>query len=378
MFKKKALFAMLLAAVMLLSGCSLVMRDSEVDALQTIIDVNGVKVDKATFMSAYNYNLYMQQYYAQMMAQFGLSGSEVNEAEVRQNTVDSYISGLVQNQKAEELGFKTFTDAERAEIEAEAQQEYDNQLANIKENDFAETDLEGEALEAAVAAHAQELGYTLESIRDNVENEKISNRLTTSVTDQVTVDDEDLQAALDAKIESDKASCETNLGAYGTKANAGTVTYYTPAGYRSMRMISLPKAAADNADAEQEAANAEAKAKAEELLARLDAGESFDALGEEADSRVVCESSTDVNSAVVAAVMALTEKGTHTDVIETENAYVLAEYVDDVAEHTATLAEMRDAIYNETLENAKNAAYDAALKEWIAAADVKVYLDRLD
>ena len=68
--KKKTLFALLLAAVMLLSGCSLVLKDSAVDAKQTIIDVNGEQVDKQTFLNAYNYTLTMQQYYAQMLQQF--------------------------------------------------------------------------------------------------------------------------------------------------------------------------------------------------------------------------------------------------------------------------------------------------------------------
>mgnify|MGYP004607435357 FL=1 len=59
--KKKTLFALLLAAVMLLSGCSLVLKDSAVDAKQTIIDVNGEQVDKQTFLNAYNYTLTLQQ-----------------------------------------------------------------------------------------------------------------------------------------------------------------------------------------------------------------------------------------------------------------------------------------------------------------------------
>ena len=73
--KKKTLFALLLAAVMLLSGCSLVLKDSAVDAKQTIIDVNGEQVDKQTFLNAYNYTLTMQQYYAQMLQQFGGDGT---------------------------------------------------------------------------------------------------------------------------------------------------------------------------------------------------------------------------------------------------------------------------------------------------------------
>ena len=81
--KKKTLFALLLAAVMLLSGCSLVLKDSAVDAKQTIIDVNGEQVDKQTFLNAYNYTLTMQQYYAQMLQQFGGDGTVLPSCRAR-------------------------------------------------------------------------------------------------------------------------------------------------------------------------------------------------------------------------------------------------------------------------------------------------------
>ena len=152
--KKKTLFALLLAAVMLLSGCSLVLKDSAVDAKQTIIDVNGEQVDKQTFLNAYNYTLTMQQYYAQMLQQFGGDGT-VDEASILQSTLDNYISSLVLSQKAKELGFDQFTDAELAELQAQAQEEYDTQLESIRTTYFADSELEGDALTAEVTAYAK-------------------------------------------------------------------------------------------------------------------------------------------------------------------------------------------------------------------------------
>ena len=95
---KKSLLALLLAAVMVLSGCSLVMKDQEVDNLLTIIDVNGTLVNKQVFNNTYEYNLYVEQYYASMLASFGGDGS-VDADKVLENTVDTIITSLVTTQK---------------------------------------------------------------------------------------------------------------------------------------------------------------------------------------------------------------------------------------------------------------------------------------
>ena len=219
--KKKTLFALLLAAVMLLSGCSLVLKDSAVDAKQTIIDVNGEQVDKQTFLNAYNYTLTMQQYYAQMLQQFGGDGT-VDEASILQSTLDNYISSLVLSQKAKELGFDQFTDAELAELQAQAQEEYDTQLESIRTTYFADSELEGDALTAEVTAYAKANGYTLDYQLDTAKSNKISERLKASVTDTVTITDDDLQAALDKEVASEKETFASTPAAYGTRVNAGT------------------------------------------------------------------------------------------------------------------------------------------------------------
>ena len=248
--KKKTLFALLLAAVMLLSGCSLVLKDSAVDAKQTIIDVNGEQVDKQTFLNAYNYTLTMQQYYAQMLQQFGGDGT-VDEASILQSTLDNYISSLVLSQKAKELGFDQFTDAELAELQAQAQEEYDTQLESIRTTYFADSELEGDALTAEVTAYAEANGYTLDYQLDTAKSNKISERLKASVTDTVTITDDDLQAALDKEVASEKETFASTPAAYGTRVNAGTTVYYTPAGYRTIRVISVDKPTEEGASSDE-------------------------------------------------------------------------------------------------------------------------------
>ncbi|MBO4378015.1 MAG: hypothetical protein J5889_03575, partial [Clostridia bacterium] len=335
----------------------------------------GVHVTKDSFLNTYNYNLSYEQYYAQLMAQFGLSDGSVDENSVLQTTINSYINGLVLQQKAEELGFDQFTDEETAEMTAEAQEEFDSQLQSIKNTYFADSELEGEELDAAVKEYAESVGYTLDYFISSEKSTHTSNRVRASVTDLVSITDDDISAALAQKIADEKSSYESSLASWGKNANAGTTTYYTPAGYRTVKYIEVAKPAADengNVD------TTEALAEITELAARIAAGEAIDALGAEVKEAYVCSASTDIDSAVAAAVTELAEKEAYTDVIETEKSYFIAQYVDDVAEHEATLEEARDLLYDEVLSAAQDDAYDAAFTEWVNASDIKLSLDRLN
>ena len=379
--KKKSLLALLIAAVMLLSGCSLVLRDSAVDELQTIIEVNGEIINKRDFMDAYSYYLSMEQYYAQIYAQLGMSYT-VDEQEVLNDTVSTLMTDLVLRQKLRELGLDVLSAEDEAALDAEAQEDYQGHLDEVRENYFADSELTGDALDEAVAAYAENTGYTLDAIRNNLKNTKLSDRLRAYVTDPVTIGDDELQAALDEKIEAEKTSYASDLAAYGAAANKGTFTYYIPAGYRSVKLIEVAKPAAEEAAdgaAEEEAKKpVEALAEAEALLQRLNDGEAIDALGVEAASYAVCMDSTDVDTAVVAAVFALTEKGAYTGIVETDAAFVIAQYADDVAERSATLEETRDLLYDDTLKAAQDSAYNDAVNAWVEAADIRIYGDRLN
>lgn len=372
---KKCLLALLLAAVMLLSGCSLVLKDTAVDNQQTIIEVNGVHVNKATFLSSYNYTLEMQQYMQQLMAQFGGAAEEIDTAALMEETVNSFISSIVMQQKATELGMDQFTEAELAEIAAEAQTEYDSLLEEVRTYYFGSSDLSEEELAAQVEKYALDMGYSLESMTESVKTSKANDKLYASVTDGITVDDAALQAALDEKIALEQENYAASLAAYGTAANAGTFTYYTPAGYRTVKMIEIAKPVAETEG--ETVDTTAAKTQADELNTRLVNGEAIDALGAEVATSVICESSTDLDEAIVAASMQLTKENTSA-VAETEDSFVVLQYVDEVAEKTLTLDEARDAITPEVLEAAKSEAYSTALTGWINESTVTLHLDRID
>ena len=331
--KKKTLLILLMAAALMLSGCSsLVLRDSAVDAQQVILSINGENINKQTFSDLYSYNLYTEQ-----------------------QAMYNFLDGVVA-----ELGLDQFTDAENAEIDTEAQTQYEERLQTLKENLFAEADPTDEELTAA----ANNQGVTLESVRSSLVQSKISQRVQEYAAKDVVLDDAALQAALDEKIEAQKTRFESNANAYNTVVNAGDPLFITPAGYRVIRVI---EATGDTAEADMQA-----------LADRVAAGEALDALGVEVKQYSVREGTTTPNADLVSAAMALTEKGSVTAVTQTATGYAMAEYTDDIPEATATLSEMRDTIYDEALQNAKTAAYNAAMNDWISAADVQMYLDRIN
>ena len=84
------------------------------------------------------------------------------------------------------------------------------------------------------------------------------------------------------------------------------------------------------------------------------------------------------NADLVTAALALAEKGDVTEAVQTGNGFAVAQYADDTVEWTASLADARDALYDETLKNAQTAAYNAAVQEWISASTIETFLDRLN
>lgn len=372
---KKSLLALLLVAVMALSGCSLVMKDEAVDNLLTIIDVNGTLVNKQVFNNTYDYNLYVEQYYASLLASFGGDGTVDSDA-VLQETIDTIVTSLVTNQKSKALGVDQLSEADEAQIQADGQAAYDEELAYIKDMYFADSELSEEELNAAVLEQAASSGVSLELMVENARSTLIAERLRATVTDTVSITDEDIQAELDSLIAEEKAAYENNLAAYALAVNNGATIYYTPAGYRTVKLIEVAKAVVEEG-AEAPAEDA-AKAEIDALAARAAAGEDFAALTDAVTENVVCEGATHLDTAVVEAAMLLTTAGEVSPVVETESSYVLIQYVGDVAEASATLDEMRDALYDDVLSAAQDEAYDAAVSAWIEEADVKIYTENIN
>lgn len=207
--RKKSLLALLLALVMLLSGCALDVVDEEKDLARTVVDVNGETVSKRVITNAVNseYQNYLMYY------QYGLLSSMPTTEDLNQHVIDEYVSNLVQKQKALAQGFDQLTEEEQAAVEETAKSNYDTFLQSVISSYLSNSELEGDELNAEAAKYVQENAITTADGRSTLEDfiktateNKAIEKLQASITDAVTVAEEDLQEEYDLNLEANKAS----------------------------------------------------------------------------------------------------------------------------------------------------------------------------
>ena len=120
MNKRFALVALLLAMVMLLSGCNLIGYDKELDGAQVVAEVNGTEVTKAEWEAYRDYLAsYYQQYYQQY---FGVS-MQLTEDDVKaygDAALEQMIESIVLQDKMKEFGFEPLPEEDAADVESYA------------------------------------------------------------------------------------------------------------------------------------------------------------------------------------------------------------------------------------------------------------------
>lgn len=493
--RKKALLALLLVAAMLLTGCSLIEKDLEVDRAREIIRVGDTVYTKGRVQDEVNYNLSYMSFVYQM---YGMSFDPTDSAAIadaQEQTISALIEDAVKNIKVKELGLDQLTDEEQTELDQKIEEAWQSNLDSVKSTYFADTELTGEELDAAIAAKCEEIGLEKENV---VEGQTITfnqNKLREYIIKDVTVSDEELQAAFDERVESAKTSYASNLSSYGSAVNNESTVYYRPEGYRMVKQILVkfleadqaviddlnsaistqnsqisslttslrndgvedvdallanvdvtlkePEAPADEADengvkpqvatgtdiegtmtsfaedtdenvAETARALAEAKAllafyqqqldaakaiafenidaKADEILARLDTGEDWDAVMAEttedpgmqgdrataANGYAVCENFSGFDTAFTTAAMALEKVGDVSPKTEGAYGYYIIQYTSDVTEGPVALDEVRDTLMTATLSTKQDTVYDETLTQWTTDLNPKVDRDALN
>ncbi len=137
-----------------------------------------------------------------------------------------------------------------------------------------------------------------------------------------------------------------------------------------------------------EEAFAEILPTAEEVLAKAQAGENFDdlvaAYGEDpgmttepnkTTGYMVCEGLATYEQAFQDAAMALENVGdVSAELVKTSYGYHILQYAGDIEAGAVELTEdVKTAIHNELLTTAQNAAYEAAVTQWVSEAKVETF-----
>ena len=156
--------------------------------------------------------------------------------------------------------------------------------------------------------------------------------------------------------------------------------------------VATAQATLDESNAKLETVTAEAYdeilATAQDVLARAQAGEDFDALLEEygedtgmknepnkSRGYLVCEGLSIYEQSFQDAAMALEKVGdVSSELVKTSYGYHILQYATDITPGAVELTEeIKSDIYNTLLSDAKDAAYDSAVTQWVSEANVTTY-----
>ncbi len=294
MNKRFALIALLLAALMLLSGCNLIGHDDELDGAQVVAKVetsqDTTEITKAEWEA---YRDYLASYYQQYFQQnFGVSMQLTDDdiASYGEAAVEQLIESVVLEGKMKELGFEPLPEEDASDVESyadnmfnfykmmiryqnypdlETVEEEEARLAALEEATGSEatpaeaTPAEATPAEAtpaeATPAEAVDterkatvtndqldemlvndlntVGYTRDYFVQNqtasVQREKIREK----AAEGVEVTDEQVQEEFDKRVATQKESYDAAPAGYVTAENNGTTNYYVPEGYRGVKNL---------------------------------------------------------------------------------------------------------------------------------------------
>ena len=241
--QKKALLALLLVLTMILSGCSLIVKDEAVDAARVVIRVGDDTYTKAQVQAQIQNQV---NYMTALYSRYGLSFDSTN-ADVMNSLTDNVLNSLVERSvllaKAKELGLDQLTDEEKTKIEENTA----SQLDSLRKSAATEFSLDLETQLEEINAKLDEIGYTEEVVRKSVTESLLISKAEDYAVKDVTVTEDEIVADFNSKVEAAKTSYESDLSAYGKAVLNGTTVYYRPAGYRNVKQILIKYSDEDSA-----------------------------------------------------------------------------------------------------------------------------------
>lgn len=354
--------------------------------------------------------------YEEQMTNYLFAG--YSEEEISASLLDEVMRQMVSERvleaHAREMGLLELTAEDEAQIQAQAEADYQAQLDLYR--DVVDTDgLSEEEATGALKAYLQEAeGVTLESVQAEIEKDWWVGKVYDALTADVEVDDDALQEAYDDLLEQQTQSFETYPDDFEfAQMNAETIVYNLP-GYRAVRMLVFRMSMEENdtvysltnqlqeldaqtqaeaaaqIQAEIDACYADAAQRAERALAELEGGTDFETLletvGEDDGMRdpqlrstgyYIKEDSQLWAPALIEAAMALSEPGQISQPVRTEDGVYILQYVGEVAEGAVPLEDVREYLREDVLDALREQAYQQQLDAWVQEANPQYYPERM-
>ena len=309
-------------------------------------------------------------YYAQYGYEMDEYDTELQNA-VAQETVYSKLSQRIAERYAKDNGF-AMTEEQEAELRAKAETTMDS-MREYFANYLSAYGLTGDELTAAVEQQLAASGYTADYLVESGKLSAVLDHIYNLHTVDVTVTEEEVKAAFDAKIEAAKtayADADAYIGAFLN----GEEILYTPEGMRNVQVIFINPT-------DEAAAETTGKAKADAAKAEIDGGKDFvEVMAAYSDEGLtqeqlvagyaVTEGCTSYSEEFLAAAMALENAGDVSDVVETAYGYFIIRYVAEIPAGPVAYEGREVAETEEALTAKKDEVYTAAVDKMILDAGV--------
>ena len=346
--------------------------------------------------------------------------SGYSEAEIAETLLDEVLHSMVSDRvleaHARELGLYDVDDEDRAEIEAQAAEIYDEYLSYYRESVVSTAGMSEEEIEGAAKAYLLDYeGVTYENVYADIEANWWQQKLYAHITDSVTADDAVVQAAYEARLAEQKQDFDAYPDDYEfSQMNGETILYHLP-GYRAVKMLLLGFESEETAvriyelaeelaalegdalnqhlsehQAELDGYYADPEARAAEALEQLRNGADMDELilsaGTDAgmmDERqramgyYVSAGSVLWPAPFIDAAMGLESVGDYSEPVRTDEGVCILQYLGDVPEGAVPLADVREELMQETLDAAQYEAYAAQVQAWLEEANPSYYPERM-
>ena len=348
--RKKALLALILAAALLLSGCTLIVKDEAVDNAQEILRLGDRVFTKADVKEQVDQQLYYNSYMSYYSGQEYDTTDPRNIANAQDAVIKALKNRLAVSAKAAELGLDKLTDEELEEIKNEAQEDYDTNLKAAKDS-LASSGLEGDALEEAAVKELEDAELTLDDLVKSVTESKITDKVREYAIKDVAVDDAEIEAEYNTRVENSKTTYGENPGSYATAVNNGSTVYYAPANVRRVKQI-LTKFKDEDQTAITEANKkvTEANTAVTTANAKISAAqETLDAEGVDEETKAEAQADLDAANEELAAAQKTLDDAQKALDEATENAFAAID-----ADADEILASLADGADWQTLMDEKN------------------------
>lgn len=246
----KKLLCAVLAALMVLAPMALAEDDAQAQLDAANARIAELEAEVALYKPFYDQQIVaeygdggviwrdaaMEQYQsaASTYSQYGLNIDDY-AGEIKQDILDMLVRDAVLDDKAAELGLSELDEATKADLEAQAAENFETYIEMYKSYFAAEDATDEEAREQTIA-QLEAYGMTQESLASQMVDSYIDEQLYDSVTGSLTVSDEEIRAAYDDMVAQGETDY-TDDYSYNSARSGGQAIAWNPEGYRAVKHV---------------------------------------------------------------------------------------------------------------------------------------------